>query len=230
MSDEHIKFKGIQRQIANKMVESKRKIPHVTTIREVNMEKVLDKKNRLNADNQTETAKYSLMTFIIYAVLEAMKSFRIINSSLDEENNEIIIHENKNIGFAVSINQKLVVPVIKNTKKYNFTELNKEVNKVIKKARNKKLTSKDFKDGTFTISNSGAFGGEIFNSIISYPQSSILGIGRIKKKPIVEDEEIIIKPMMYLCLSYDHRIINGAEAVQFLGELEKTLNSANKFL
>ena len=230
MSDEHIKFKGIQRQIANKMVESKRKIPHVTTIREVNMEKVLDKKNRLNADNQTETAKYSLMTFIIYAVLEAMKSFRIINSSLDEENNEIIIHENKNIGFAVSINQKLVVPVIKNTKKYNFTELNKEVNKVIKKARNKKLTSKDFKGGTFTISNSGAFGGEIFTPIINYPQSSILGIGRIKKKPIVEDEEIIIKPMMYLCLSYDHRIINGAEAVQFLGELEKTLNSANKFL
>jgi len=230
LSDEHIKFKGIQRQIAQKMVESKRKIPHVTTIREVNMEKVLDKKNKLNADNQVRKVKYSLMTFIIYSVLEAMKSFTIINSSLDEENNEIIIHENKNIGFAVSINQKLVVPVIKNTEEYNFTELNKEVNKVIKKARNKKLKSKDFKGGTFTISNSGAFGGEIFTPIINYPQSSILGIGRIKKKPIVEDEEIVIKPMMYLCLSYDHRIINGAEAVQFLGEVEKILNCANNFL
>jgi len=230
LSDKHIKFKGIQRQIAKKMVESKSKIPHVTTIREVNMEEVLAKKNKLNAQKKDTKDKYSLMTFVIYAVLEAIKSFPIINSSLDEDNNEIVIHENKNIGFAVSIENKLVVPVIKNTEKYNFTELNQEVNKVIKKARNINLTSKDFKGGTFTISNSGAFGGEIFTPIINYPQSSILGIGRIKKKPIVEDEEIVIKPMMYLCLSYDHRIINGAEAVQFLGELEKILNSADNFL
>ena len=230
MSDEHIKFKGIQRQIAKKMVESKSKIPHVTTIREVNMEKVLDMKKRLNAEDKVENVKYSLMTFVIYAVLEAMKTFPIINSSLDEDSNEIIIHANKNIGFAVSIDKKLVVPVVKKSEKLNFPELNQKVNQIIKKARNQKLTSKDFKGGTFTISNSGAFGGEIFTPIINYPQSSILGIGRIKKKPIVEDEEIIIKPMMYLCLSYDHRIINGAEAVQFLGELEKKLNSADNFL
>jgi len=168
------------------------------------------------------------MAFIIKAVVEALKEYSIINSSMDNLNNEIIIKHDINIGLAMAVKDKLLVPVIKNIDQMGFIDLIRKINDLIKISREGKLKPEDFKGGTFTVSNSGAFGGEIFTPIINYPESAILGVGKIQKKPVVnENDEIVISYLMYLCLSYDHRIINGSIAVQFLREVEKNLINFN---
>lgn len=224
MTERRIKLNLVQRKIAQKMSESKRIIPHVTTIREIRMDTVSQTRQKFNKDWESKVGKLSFMPFIMKAVADAIKEFPIINSSFDEDNNDIIIKEDINLGFAVAVGDKLLVPVVKNVENMSFIELAKNVNEIINKSRNGKLSAKDMMGGTFTITNSGALGGEIFTPIINYPESAILGIGRIQKKPIVaENDNIIPCPMMYTCLSYDHRIINGSTAVKFLVSIENKL-------
>lgn len=219
MSEKREKLKGIQRIIANKMVKSMSTIPHVTTIREVRMEKVLEKMQDLN---EKINERVTFMPFIVKAVVKGIKKHLIINASLQDD--EIIYQENINIGIAVEVDNKLLVPIIKEVQNKNFLEIVQAINAITEKSRNNQLNPGDFKNGTFTISNSGALGGEIFTPIINYPQSAILGIGRVVKKAIVDKNgEIKVCSMMYLCLSYDHRIINGGEAVRFLGEIDDYL-------
>lgn len=206
------------------MSDSKRIIPHVTTIREIRMDSVSETRQKINKYLESEVGKLSFMPFIIKAVADAIKEFPIINSSFDEENNEIIFKDNINIGFAVSVGDKLLVPVVKNVENLGFIKLAKSVNEIINKCRSGKITPKDMMGGTFTITNSGALGGEIFTPIINYPESAILGVGRIQKKPIVDENNNVIPcPMMFTCLSYDHRIINGSTAVRFLVSVENNL-------
>jgi len=213
------KLKGIQRIIAQRMVKSKNTIPHVTTIREVRMERVVEKKELLNKEADK---KVTFIPFIIKAVVEGIKKHPVINASLQEE--EIVYYNNINIGIAVTVANKLLVPVFKGLEHKSFQEIIQTGNEIFTKARNNNLSPDDFREGTFTISNSGVFGGEIFTPIINCSQSAILGIGRVQLKPVVNDNgEIRACPMMYLCLSYDHRIINGSEAVKFLGEVDNFL-------
>jgi len=224
LTERRIKLNLIQRKIAQKMSESKRIIPHVTTIREIRMDAISQTREKLKKHLESEIGKLSFMPFIMKAVADAIKEFPIINSSFDEDNNEIIIKEQINLGFAVAVGDQLLVPVVKNVENMSFIELAKIVNELTEKCRNGKITPKDMMGGTFTITNSGALGGEIFTPIINYPESAILGIGRIKKKPIVdENDNIIACPMMFTCLSYDHRIINGSTAVKFLVSIENNL-------
>ena len=229
MQEKRIKLTGIQRIIAQKMLKSKQTIPHITTIREVRMDQII--KLRENIKNKLKDERVSYIAFILKAVTEALKEYPIINSSLDNLNNEIIIKRDINIGLAIAVKDKLLVPVIKNIGQMEFIDLIRKINNLIKISREGKLNPEDFKGGTFTVSNSGAFGGEIFTPIINYPESAILGIGKIQKKPVVnENNEIVIGHMMYLCLSYDHRIINGSVAVQFLGKIEENLNHLEEIL
>jgi pyruvate dehydrogenase E2 component (dihydrolipoamide acetyltransferase) len=222
MEYERIKLRGIQKKIAEKMVKSKTTIPHVTTIREVRMDTVVRDRERIKALLGNKNVSY--LAFITKAATDSLKDFPLVNSSFDEIESEIIIKKDVNIGLAVSVDDKLLVPVVKKADCLSFVEIIVKINELINKTRSGLLTSEDFQEGTFTITNSGTFGGEIFTPIINYPESAILGIGKIKKKPIVnENNEIIICPMMYLCLSYDHRIINGVTAVKFLGGIEENL-------
>jgi len=225
LTERRIKLSLVQRKIAQKMSESKRIIPHVTTIREIRMDTVSQTREKLKQDLESQVGKLSFMPFIMKAVADAIKEFPIINSSFVEENNEIIIKEHINLGFAVAVDDdKLLVPVVKNVENMSFIELVKNVNELVDKCRSGKISPKDMQGSTFTITNSGAFGGEIFTPIINYPESAILGIGRIQKKPIVDENgDIIACPMMYTCLSYDHRIINGSTAVRFLVNIENNL-------
>lgn len=214
------KLQGFQRKIAEHMLKSKSEIPHVTTIREIHMDHVLSIRKNYNKENLE--SKLSLMTFVMMAVINGIKIFPIINASLQNEN--ITYYKNINLGIAITIGDKLIVPVIKNLQEMQLLEISDAYNTTVDKAKNNQLTFRDFADGTFTITNSGALGGEIFTPIINYPQSAILGIGRIKQKPIVAPNNVI-KPgaMMYLCLSYDHRIINGSQAVSFLNIVDNNL-------
>lgn len=224
MSEQRIKLSGIQRKIARKMSESKKIIPHVTTIREIKMDKVVNLRGQLKNELEDEIEKLSFMPFILKAVADAIKDYPLINSSYNEEENELIIKNDINIGFAVSVEDKLLVPVVKNIESISFIELANKVNEITELCRDKKISPKDMRDGTFTVTNSGSLGGEIFTPIINYPESAILGVGKIQKKPIVdENNNIVACPMMFICLSYDHRIINGAVAVKFLGKIEENL-------
>jgi pyruvate dehydrogenase E2 component (dihydrolipoamide acetyltransferase) len=212
------RLSGIQKKTAEKMCESVRIIPHVTTIREINMSEVVKMKTELSHKFE----KLTYMPFILCGVVAALKEFPIVNARLEKD--EIVYTGNLNIGIAVSVGEKLLVPNLKDLQEKSFEEIVTAVNNLSERARSKKLTPDDFQEGTFTVSNSGAFGGDIFTPIINYPESAILGVGIIKKKPIVnKKDEIMICPMMHACLSYDHRIINGSTAVQFLGAIDSYL-------
>ena len=213
MENKRIKLRGIQRQAAHRLVTSKTEIPHVTTIREIRMDSVLRLRAKL-MDDMPER-KTSLYPFTILAVLSGMHQYPILNANLEGE--EIVFHEDANIGIAITVGENLIVPVVKGVQRLTFDQINDACNDLVTRSMQKKLATSDLQDGTFTITNSGALGGELFTPIINYPQSAILGIGRIKDKPIVAaDGSIIACPLMYLCLSYDHRIINGSQAVGML--------------
>ena len=220
MQQQSFKLTGIQKKVAENLTKSKNKIPHGTTIREINMDNILKSRSKMNK-KRNNASNISIVTFIIKSVINAMNKYPIFNSIYDEKQKEVIIKGKINIGIATAMGQNLVVPVIKDIENLSLEEIDKKVKLLRERAKTKKLGPNDFKEGSFTISNSGALGGEMFIPIINYPENALLGFGKIQKKPIVEEnEEIVVASMMYACLSYDHRVINGREAVSFLGEIE----------
>jgi len=215
--EERVKLKGIQRAVARNM-EKASQIPRVTTIREVRMDKVRDKREELKT--LYPDTRISYLTFAMYGLVKAVQKNRCLNSRLEED--EIVYNSDINISMAVTVGENLLTPVIRQVQNMDFIQLNNAIAALTEKARQNKLTRDDFVDGTITITNSGSLGGEIFTPMINPPQSAILGIGRIKEKPIVdENKNIVVCPMMYLCLTYDHRIINGSQAVGSLGLIEE---------
>jgi len=199
-------------------MEKASQIPRVTTIREVRMDKVRDKREELKT--LYPDTRISYLTFAMYGLVKAVQKNRCLNSRLEED--EIVYNSDINISMAVTVGENLLTPVIRQVQNMDFIQLNNAIAALTEKARQNKLTRDDFVDGTITITNSGSLGGEIFTPMINPPQSAILGIGRIKEKPIVdENKNIVVCPMMYLCLTYDHRIINGSQAVGSLGLIEE---------
>ena len=215
--EERVKLKGIQRAVARNM-EKASQIPRVTTIREVRMDKVRDKREELKS--LYPDTRISYLSFAMYGLVKACQKNRCLNARLEDD--EIVYNSDINISMAVTVGENLLTPVIRQVQNMDFIQLNEAVAELTEKARQNKLTRDDFVDGTITITNSGSLGGEIFTPMINSPQSAILGIGRIKDKPIVdENKNIVVCPMMYLCLTYDHRIINGSQAVGSLGLIEE---------
>jgi len=219
---EEIPLKGLRKAIAEHMVLSKRTAPHVTTVAEVDMTTLVEFRTRHKARFQAEEGvPLTFMPFIVRAVAEALKAFPHLNASLEGE--KILLRRHYHIGVAVATEAGLVVPVIRHADRLSIRELAKALHRVGEGARARKLAPKELEGGTFTITNPGVFGGILSTPIIHQPQAAILGVQAIRKLPVVRDDQIVIRSMMYLCLSYDHRIVDGATSVQFLQEVRRHL-------
>ena len=220
--EEIIPLTGMRKLIADHMVRSKRTAAHVTTITDVDMTEVVKLREAAKeAFHQKHGVKLTYMPFIIQATARALKEYPLLNSSLVEE--KIIIKKRIHLGIAVSVESGLIVPVVKDADRLSIVELAKAVEDLAARARAGKLKPDDIHGGTFSITNPGVFGGLLSTPIIFQPQAAILGVQRISKMPVVINDAIAIRSMMYLCMSYDHRIVDGATSVQFLQLIRRTL-------
>jgi pyruvate dehydrogenase E2 component (dihydrolipoamide acetyltransferase) len=220
---ERVPMTAMRKSIAEHMIMSRRTSAHVTTLFEADCSRILKAKEHHQAEFERSGVKLTVTPFFIQAAAAALKRFPIVNSSLDGDT--IIYKRAINIGIAVNLEWGLIVPVIKNADEKNLFGLAKAINDLGERARNKKLTPDDVKDGTFTITNPGQYGGLIGTPIINQPQLAIMGMGGIKKRAVVIDDAIAIRSMIILSLSFDHRVIDGATADQFMAEVQKELEN-----
>jgi len=220
---ERVPLTAMRKSIAEHMVMSRRTSAHVTTFFEVDCSRILKAKTQHQAEFERSGVKLTVTPFFVQAAAAALKHFPIVNSSLDSDT--IVYKRAINIGVAVNLEWGLIVPVIKNADEKNLFGIAKTLNDLGERARNKKLTPDDVKDGTFTITNPGQYGGLIGTPIINQPQVAIMGMGGIKKRAVVIDDAIAIRPIIILSLSFDHRVIDGATADQFMAELQKELEN-----
>jgi len=209
----------IRKSIARNMLRSKQSTAHMTLFEEPEVSKLVDARARYKEEYKKEDLSLTYLPFIIKAVVAALKRHPELNSEMDFEKGNIIYKNYYNIGIAVSTEDGLVVPVIRDADKLSIKDLSRAVAEIAVKARDRKLTLEDMKDGTFTITNYGALGGWFGVPVINYPQVGILGIGRINQQPVVADGEIKVGNVMPLSLSVDHRMVDGAEATEFLNDV-----------
>ncbi len=214
----------MRRQIAEHMVMSKHTSAHVYTVVEVEMTRVVAARERFKQEfEQRNGIKLTYTPFFIRACVEAIKELPIINSSVDGTN--IVYKRDVNIGLAVALENGLIVPVIKRADEKNFLGIARAVQDLADRARSKRLNVDDVQGGTFTITNPGSFGGLLGLPIIHQPQVAILGVGAIEKRPVVRDDAIAIRQMVYLSISYDHRVIDGAVAERFMSKVKHVLEN-----
>lgn len=193
------------------------------------MQPVIELRNRYKQEfEETHGVKLGFMSFFTKATVEALKKFPIINASIDGE--DIIYHGYFDIGIAVSSPRGLVVPIIRDADSLSFAKIESTIRGFGEKARDGKLTMDDLTGGTFTITNGGVFGSMLSTPIINPPQSAILGMHKMQERPVAENGEVVIRPIMYLALSYDHRIIDGREAVQFLVAIKEQIEEPTRLL
>ena len=209
----------IRKSIAKNMLRSKQSTAHMTLFEEPEVSALVDARARYKEEYKKEDISLTYLPFIIKAVVAALKCHPELNSEMDFEKGNIIYKNYYNIGIAVSTEDGLVVPVIRDADRLTIRELSRAVAEIAVKARERKLTLDDMKDGTFTITNYGALGGWFGVPVINYPQVGILGIGRINQQPVVDNGEIKVGNVMPLSLSVDHRMVDGAEATEFLNDV-----------
>ena len=214
----------MRQKIAEHMVMSKHVSPHVYSVDEIDMTKVasLRAKSKDEFEKRYET-KLTFMPFFVKAAVAGLRAFPTMNASLDGTN--IVIHKDINIGIAVALDWGLLVPVIKNADEKNVLGIQRTMNDLAERARSKKLKPEEVQEGTFSITNPGVFGGLFGLPVISQPNVGILGLGAIEKRPVVVDDAIAIRSMCYVTLSYDHRVVDGAIAHQFLHKVKETLEN-----
>jgi len=214
----------MRQRIAEHMVMSKHVSPHVYSVDEVDMTKVaaLRAKSKDEFEKRYET-KLTFMPFFVKAAVAGLRAFPTMNASLDGTN--VVLHKDINIGIAVALDWGLIVPVIKNADEKNLLGIQRTMNDLAERARGKKLKPDEVQEGTFSITNPGVFGGLFGLPVISQPNVGILGLGAIEKRPVVVDDAIAIRSMCYVTLSYDHRVVDGAIAHQFLHKVKETLEN-----
>jgi pyruvate dehydrogenase E2 component (dihydrolipoamide acetyltransferase) len=220
---ERVALTPMRKAIAEHMVMSRKTSAHVTTFFEVDCARIMKAKEQQQPEFERSGTKLTVTPFFVQAAANALKRFPIVNSSLDGDT--VVYKRPINIGIAVNLEWGLIVPVIKGADEKNLIGLAKAINDIGDRARNKKLTPDDVKDGTFTITNPGQYGGLIGTPIINQPQVAIMGMGGIKKRAVVIDDAIAIRPMIMLSLSFDHRVIDGATADQFMADVQKQLEN-----
>ncbi len=213
----------MRRKIAEHMIMSRRTSAHVHSVFEVNFTRVHQLREEMKAEFERAGSKLTYLSFILRAVIDALSAVPIVNASIDGD--KIVYKKDINIGVAVALDWGLIVPVIRNADEKNLLGLSRAVADLAARARNKQLRPEEVQGGTFTITNPGVFGALFGMPIINQPQVAILGIGAIEKRPVVIDDAIAIRPMAYLTLGYDHRLIDGAVADQFMSELKKRLEN-----
>ena len=211
----------MRKKIAEHMVLSRRTSAHVHSVFEVNFARVATLREQKKAAYERDGVKLTFLTFIARAVAGALRAFPVINSSLDGDN--IVYKKDVNLGVAVALDWGLIVPVVKRADEKNLLSLGRAIADLATRARAKQLKPEDVQGGTFTITNPGIFGAQFGMPIINQPQVAILGVGAIEKRAMVIDDAIAIRPMGYLTLGYDHRLVDGAVADQFLSKVKDTL-------
>ena len=227
--DRRVPMSNLRKTIARRLVQAQQQSVMLTTFNEVNMSNIKDLRNKYKAEfEKKHGVKLGFMSFFIKASIEALKEFSIINASIEDEN--IVYHDYFDIGVAVSTERGLVVPVIREADRLRFAEIERSIADFASRARSNKISIEELSGGTFTITNGGIFGSMMSTPIINPPQSAILGMHTIMDRPIVQDGEIRIVPMMYLALSYDHRTIDGKDAVQFLVRIKETIEDPARLL
>ncbi|MCK5189250.1 MAG: 2-oxoglutarate dehydrogenase complex dihydrolipoyllysine-residue succinyltransferase [Methylococcales bacterium] len=222
--EQRVPMTRLRAKVAERLLQAQQNAAMLTTFNEVNMQSVMDLRNQYkDRFLQKHEIKLGFMSFFIKASIEALKKYPAINASIDD--NDIIYHGYYDIGIAVSTPRGLIVPVIKDADQLDFAGIEKSIFDYGTKARDGALSYEDLTGGTFTITNGGIFGSMLSTPILNPPQCAILGMHAIKERPVVENGEIVIRPIMYLALSYDHRLVDGKEAVQFLVTIKECLES-----
>ena len=212
---------NMRKSIAQHMVVSQQTSAHVTTVFEADVSRIVAQRAEYKAAFQRDGVKLTYTPFFVHAVLASLQAFPIFNASIDGES--IVYHKDKNLGIAVALDGGLIVPVIHHADEKSFLGLARAVNDIGERARTKKLMPADVQGGTFTITNPGVFGGLFGTPIINQPQVAILALGGIHKRPVVVNDGIGVRSMVYLALSFDHRLIDGALADQFMADLKQRL-------
>lgn len=223
---EHVPVRGVRRKIIEKMAQSKRTAAHFTYVEEIDVTELNQFRARLKPAAEKRGTKITFMPFIIQAAVVGLKEFPDLNATLVEENGaakEIIYKKYYNIGMAVDTDNGLTVPNIKDADCKGIWELSKDVLDLAKKARDNKLAPADFQEGTFTITNAGNIGGLFATPVINYPEVAIMGVHQMKKRPVVIGDEIKIRDIMYLSISLDHRVVDGAVAARFMNRVKELL-------
>jgi pyruvate dehydrogenase E2 component (dihydrolipoamide acetyltransferase) len=214
----------MRQRIAEHMVLSKRVSPHVYSVDEADVTNIANLRAKMkNKFEEQAGTKLTFMPFFVRAAVESLRAFPTVNASVDGTN--IVLHKECNIGIAVALDWGLIVPVIKNAEEKNFLGIARTMNDLAERARAKKLKPDEVAEGTFAITNPGVFGGLFGLPVINQPNVAILGLGTIEKRPVVVDDAIAIRSMVYLTLSYDHRVVDGAVAHQFMAKLKHTLEN-----
>ena len=227
--EQRVPMSRLRARIAERLKQAQNTAAILTTFNEVNMQPVMDLRARYKDKFQKEyNIKLGFMSFFTKASIEALKKFPVVNSSVDGE--DIIYHGYFDIGIAVSTPRGLVVPILRDADKMSFAELEAKTLEFGTAAKNGKLSMEDLMGGTFTITNGGVFGSLLSTPILNPPQSAILGMHKIEERAVVENGQVVVRPMMYLALSYDHRIIDGHEAVLFLVAVKEMLEDPARML
>ena len=227
--EERVPMSRLRARIAERLVMSQSTNAILTTFNEVNMQPVIDLRNKYKDKFEKEHGvKLGFMSFFVKAAVAALKKYPIINASVD--GNDIVYHGYFDIGIAVGSPRGLVVPILRNADQMSIAEIEKKIGEFGAKAKEGKLTLEDLTGGTFSISNGGTFGSMLSTPIINPPQSAILGVHATKDRAVVEDGVVVVRPMNYLAMSYDHRIIDGREAVLGLVAMKETLEDPSRLL
>jgi 2-oxoglutarate dehydrogenase E2 component (dihydrolipoamide succinyltransferase) len=219
----------LRKRVAERLIQAQSTAAILTTFNEVDMGDVMALRKKYNDKFQAKHGvKLGFMSFFVRAAIEALKAFPQINAEIEGE--EVVFKHYYDIGVAVSGSRGLVVPVVRDADKLSLAELEKQIGDFGLRARNDKLTLAELQGGTFTISNGGIFGSMLSTPILNPPQTGILGMHNIVDRPVVRDGQIVIRPIMYVALSYDHRLVDGREAVQFLVRVKECIEDPERLL
>jgi len=225
--EERIKMTRLRQTIAKRLKQAQENAALLTTFNEVDMTNIMEMRKENQEDFQNRYGvKLGFMSFFVKSCVVALKNFPAVNAEI--EGDEIIYKNYYNISFAVGTEKGLVVPVLKDADELSFADIEKNIKEISEKAKDGKLTIEDLQGGTFTISNGGVYGSMLSTPILNLPQSGVLGMHNIVDRPVVKDGEIKIRPVMYLALSYDHRIIDGKESVSFLKMVKENLEDPRR--
>jgi 2-oxoglutarate dehydrogenase E2 component (dihydrolipoamide succinyltransferase) len=227
--EERIKMSRRRRTIASRLVEAQQTAAMLTTFNEIDMTAVMEmRKRRQEEFVKRHDVKLGFMSFFVKASIGALKAFPQVNAEIDGD--EIVLKHYYDIGMAIGAEEGLVVPVVRDADKLTFAEIELAIKDYVQKTQEGKLTLEDLRGGTFTITNGGVFGSMLSTPILNPPQVGILGLHKIEERPIALNGEVVIRPMMYVALSYDHRIVDGREAVQFLVRLKELIEEPEVLL
>jgi 2-oxoglutarate dehydrogenase E2 component (dihydrolipoamide succinyltransferase) len=223
------RMSAIRQRIADRLLAAQKQSASLTTFNEADMMPIMDLRTRYKDKfKEKHDVGLGFMAFFVKACIQALKAFPLVNARIDDA--DIVLHDYYNIGLAVSTEKGLMVPVLRDADQMSFAQIERTIADLAVKARDGKINVADLQSGTFTITNGGVFGSMLSTPILNAPQSAILGMHAIQKRAVVQNDQIVIRPMMYLALTYDHRIIDGREAVLFLVRVKECLEDPERLL